>query len=330
MQMIQPDRLSREYRSKLVDASTKSVLITNFAETQQAADFSEPSNCHGYGRIRHFSRETSPGWVENPLPMDPASWRLGLPAGDAIRAQVFQNAACNWRCWYCYVPFNLLSADRAHSDLVPVSNLVDWYLAEQDPAPVLDLSGGQPDLAPEWIPWMMEEIERRGASDRVYIWSDDNLSNDYFWRYLGEDERRRIQRYRNYGKVCCFKGYDPSSFAFNTSAPSELFYEQFALLSRLVKLGLDIYCYATFTSVRSYNVRTQMKDFVDRLQEIDNDLPLRTVPLEIKVYTPVQSRMNTSRTASLRNQWDAIRAWRAELSERFTEAQRSRPVFTKP
>jgi hypothetical protein len=63
----------------------------------QEGDLSEPVNCDGYGRIRHFARAAGPGWPDNPLPIDPAAAALGLPAGMAgIRAQVLQNAACNW------------------------------------------------------------------------------------------------------------------------------------------------------------------------------------------------------------------------------------------
>ena len=51
---------------------------------------------------------------------------------------------------------------------------------------VLDLTGGQPDLVPEWILWMMCELRARGLERKVYVWSDDNLSNDYFWRFLSE------------------------------------------------------------------------------------------------------------------------------------------------
>ena len=63
-------------------------------------DLTAPVNCGGLGRIRHFRRVTSPGWPENSLPIDPAAHALGL--GDRlemIEALVFQNAACNWRCW---------------------------------------------------------------------------------------------------------------------------------------------------------------------------------------------------------------------------------------
>jgi rRNA maturation endonuclease Nob1 len=38
----------------------------------------------------------------------PASRKLGLAEADMMEAQVFQVASCNWRCWYCFVPYELL------------------------------------------------------------------------------------------------------------------------------------------------------------------------------------------------------------------------------
>ena len=45
-----------------------------------------------------------------------------------MRAQVFQNAVCNWRCWWCYVPFELLSGSPKHSAMLAAGQLVDSYL----------------------------------------------------------------------------------------------------------------------------------------------------------------------------------------------------------
>ena len=62
-------------------------------------------------------------------------------------------------------------------------------LSEQEAPPlVIDLTGGQPDITPEWVPWMMEALIDRGLSNHVYLWSDDNLSNDFFWKYLTEEQ----------------------------------------------------------------------------------------------------------------------------------------------
>jgi hypothetical protein len=199
-------------------------------------------------------------------------------------------------------------------------------LDQPDPPRVLDLTGGQPDLIPEWVPWMMRALTNRGLQDCVYLWSDDNLSNDYFWKYLSEDDIAVVAGFRNYGKVACFKGFDSASFAFNTKAAPEVFDRQFDLFARHLKLGLDCYAYATFTTANPAGVVTSMAKFVDRLQTIAELLPLRTIPLEIRVYGPVEPRMRAAHRAALDNQWRAIEVWQAELDRRFTASQRAIPI----
>ena len=107
--------------------------------------------------------------------------------------------------------------------MVFCGKLIDLYIQISDAPKVIDLSGGQPDLTPEWIVWMMRELEKRNLSDKVYLWSDDNLSNDYLLRYLSKDDLEYMRHYRMYGKVCCFKGFDEQSFGFNTQAAPALF-----------------------------------------------------------------------------------------------------------
>ena len=313
---IDTDRFSAKLRAASVDVESRKLLITHFPGSEQESDLSQPANCHGAGRIRHFRRATTVGWPSNPLPIDPAGRALGILTSDVIRAQAFQNAACNWRCWYCFVDFKLLSADPKRAEWLDADTLVARYLDQPNPPQVIDLTGGQPDLVPEWVPWMLEAIETASCSDRVYLWSDDNLSNDYFWRYLSPSQRECIVRSPRYGRVACFKGFSADSFAFNTGAAPELFDRQFRLFERLLGTGMDLYAYATFTTPTTNAIRDHIKSFVDRLQTISERLPLRTVPLEIDVYSPVRGRLNVARDASLRNQWDAIAAWNEEIGMR--------------
>ena len=49
-----------------------------------------------------------------------------------LRTQVFQNAVCNWRCWYCFVDFKLLAASRKHSEWLTPRDLIDLF---ERPAP---------------------------------------------------------------------------------------------------------------------------------------------------------------------------------------------------
>jgi len=323
---INTDKLSAKFREMAIDTDRKALLMTRFTGTKQESDFSVPANCGGFGRVRHFVRGGGGAWPTNPLPIDPASSKLGLAHGEMLRAQVFQNAVCNWRCWYCFVPFNLLAGDRRYSDWLTPGQMIDLYLKEADRPQMIDLSGGQPDLTPEWVPWMMEELVQREMSDAVYLWSDDNLSNDYFWRYLTEHEIESIATYRNYGRVCCFKGFTSESFAFNTAADGALFHQQFDLFGRLKATGMDLYAYATFTTPTSENLEDDVRRFVDRLQQIAENLPLRTIPLEIAVFSPVVDRVNDSRRIAMEYQWRAITTWQEELEKRFSSELRSRPV----
>ena len=319
---IDTDKFSSVLRQKSVDLSSHRLLVTRLAGSEQEGDLSAPPNCNGFGRIRHFRRKTSDVWPTNPLPIDPACKALGLNATDELAAQVFQNASCNWRCWYCYVPFALLNANPAHSSWMSPADLIDLYLRETNQPIVIDLTGGQPDLVPEWVPWMMKELTDRGMADQVYLWSDDNLSNDYFWQYLSENERRVVAEYKNYGKVCCFKGFNPSSFSFNTQASADLFERQFALMDRCISSGIDVYAYATFTTLTKEGIADDMKLFLDRLQSIHPNLPLRLVPLEIQAFSPVVNRMEERHEESVKNQQFAITAWVDELIKRFSSSER--------
>ncbi|BAY95715.1 MULTISPECIES: hypothetical protein [unclassified Tolypothrix] len=327
---INTEALSSRYRAASVNLEGKRLLITNFLNTEQEKDLSEPPNCGGIGRIRHFRRSTSTNWPSNPLPIDPACKALSLASTDTIRAQVFQYAACNWRCWYCYVPFDLLKANPDFSDWLSPTSLINRYLDQPDPPPIIDLTGGQPDLVPEWVPWMMAEIKSRGLERQIYLWSDDNLSNDYFWKYLSDADIELIATYPNYGRVCCFKGFNAESFAFNTRAESALFDQQFHLMKRLLTLGIDLYAYATFTAPSAVGVAEDMRRFVDHLQMLDENLPLRTVPLQIQKFTPVQQRLNQDTYGALQNQQIAIEAWIQELESRYSSDQRACNIANIP
>lgn len=322
LRVIDTAAVSARYRAAAARPEGLRLLVTDFRGSQQEQDLTDPANCDGLGRVRHFRRRTSPGWPPNPLPIDPASRFLSLAPADVLRAQVFQNAVCNWRCWYCFVPFNLLAAHPKHSRWVTADELVDLYLHEPGRAQVIDLSGGQPDLVPEWIPWTMRSLRERGLEGSVYLWSDDNLSNDYFWQYLGDADLELVRTFRGYGRVGCFKGFDAESFAFNTAADPALFDRQFDLFRRLVELGLDVYAYVTLTAPGADCIGDRIARFVDRLQRVSPLLPLRVVPLEVQVFTPVEARLSPARRAALVHQHRAVEAWVRELENRFPAAVR--------
>jgi hypothetical protein len=205
--------------------------------------------------------------------------------------------------------------------------LIELYVSEQSPPPVIDLTGGQPDLTPEWIPWMMRALEDKGLREKVYLWSDDNLSNDYFHRYLSAGDKRLIADWPMYGRVGCFKGIDPESFSFNTAAEPDGFEQQFTLFRRMLETGIDLYAYATFPTPNPSSIKTRLSSFVDRLQRIHPNLPLRTVPLEINSsLTPTSLRVKAAQESATQIQHKVVECWLEELDSRFDAGARATPI----
>jgi hypothetical protein len=101
-------------------------------------------------------------------------------------------------------------------------------------------------------------------------------------------------------------------------------------MRRVLTLGLDVYGYVTLTSPESDALADHMARFVDRLQQMDVNLPLRLIPLEIRQFNPVTSRMDDQRRASLNVQQDAIAAWNFELESRFDAELRTSAITTVP
>ena len=208
-----------------------------------------------------------------------------------------------------------------------MDELLDLYLSESNRPRLIDLSGGQPDLVPEWSLWFIQAAEKRGLLDKLYVWSDDNLSNDYLWKYLQPDQIAYLATCRRYGRVGCFKGFDDLSFSFNTKASPDLFLQQFELMRRLVAAGFDVYGYVTLTAPHSSSLHRKMADFVDRLQEIIHPLfPLRTVPLRIIPFSPTEDRIGQEQARALDIQEQAILAWSEELRRRFSKIELAKQI----
>lgn len=323
---IDTDALSQKYRDIAIDINRKALSITNYNNSEQEKDLTEPPNCKGFGRIRHFKLKASDNWPLNPLPIVPAKKYLNLNASDEIRAQVFQNSICNWRCWYCYVDFKLLKGDKRFSKFLTCDDLLDLHQNELNPPKLIDLSGGQPDLTPEWVPWMIEAIKKRNLDDKILLWSDDNLSNDFFWKYLSDSQIASIASYKMYARVCCFKGIDETSFTINTKAAPQLFSRQLELFERLLKTGIDLYAYITLTAPSKTNFEKNVPQFLDNIQKINEKFPLRIVPLKIFEFTPSKNRNEFDKPDLLLGQQKAVEIWMKELQSRFTIEELTKPI----
>lgn len=321
--IVDPDQFGTRLRARLF-RSDGAVLIARLQDSSESADDYTDVNADGYGRVRVFRkylmhlapREASTG----PLPL-----LRGHPYEPVVRTQVFQIAGCNWRCWYCFVDDDRLGASLRTASYFFPDELVAMYRAELDPPRVLDLSGGQPDLVPEWALETARSLRRRGLAREVLLWCDDNLSSFDIFNRLSQDELQELAAYPGHSRVGCFKGFDEQSFVFNTRAPSTYFSRQFDVMRKFIEAGFDMYAYATFTAPSGHCSRDLMSRFVDRLCAIHPKLPLRTVPLRIKPFTVTRSRMGTSEADSMDEQEVAGTLWTEELERRFARDELQAP-----
>jgi hypothetical protein len=102
--------------------------------------------------------------------------------------------------------------------------------------------------------------------------------------------------------------------------------QQLSLFRRYIELGIDLYAYATFTTPNTSNIKEDMSRFVDDLQRIRVNLPLRVVPLEIQNFAPMKSRVREEQKRAMQNQWSAIGCWQSELERRFSESERTQRI----
>ena len=313
------DSHTRHLRKHATNLERGELLVASLTNTEQERDLTKKPNCNGYGRIRHFRRNENPNWPPDPLPIDPGRKKLGLPESDIALAQVFQIGACNLQCWYCFVDDRLLTTNLNHSKFLSADELIRLYIEENDPPQIIDLSGGHPEIVPEWVPWMMRALTRKSIEGSTYLWSDDNLSVDFLWQYLDEKDLSLVREYRNYGRVGCFKGFDAKSFSFNTGASPDLFERQFFIMKKLISLGIDMYGYVTLTAPNTNKLESRMSEFIDRLQEVDYYLPLRVVPLEIKEYFANTSRIKPIHLQAIQIQFAVVDEWLTQLNKRYNE-----------
>jgi len=129
-----------------------------------------------------------------------------------------------------------------------------------------------------------------------------------------------------YARVCCFKAIDELSFSLNTKASPELFEKQFELCKSLLELGIDIYFYITLTSPSTTDFEKAIPVFLDKVQAIHPNLPLRIVPLEIQEFTPVKPRMNETTNDLIVGQYKAMDVWKSELQRRFSSDLLTTPI----
>jgi len=326
--IVDPEVITNRLREKAIKIDERKILISNFLGSSQEGDIKAGINCKGFGRMRTTAIEPEPGWVKTTLPHEPASFKLGISIKDLELSQIFQSAVCNYNCWFCYVDPRLLRGSFQWARFFSTDELLDMFLIEEVKPKIITLTGGQPDITPEWTPWMMEGLIKKGLENQYYLWLDDNLSTDFAWKYLTNAQWELMKNYKNFGRVGCLKSFCEEGFYENTGLHPKFFIKQIDILNRLIKSGLDIYGYIILTIESLSDIHKKVSDFMDFLQnKIHHNILLRIIPLQIKIYTPTQKKLTKSRENALKNQFVVLSVWQEEIYKRYSRAQILKPIY---
>jgi uncharacterized Fe-S cluster-containing radical SAM superfamily protein len=217
----------------------------------------------------------------------------------------------------------MLSGNDAVSEWLSPGEMIQRYLSEADRPQIIDLSGGSPDLVPEWIGWTMDALESMPLAGSVYLWSDDNLSSDLLMSAELRPLLERMERYAGYGRVCCLKGFDASSFTFSTGVPGDEFGSQLRRLRSYLTTSIDLYGYITLVCPPGRDHRGKIRRLMDELQTMQEQFIGRVVPLRIEKFSTMTTRLDHTRSDALRHQDEVVESWLEELSSRSV-----RPIWS--
>lgn len=222
-----------------------------------------------------------------------------------ISAQV---GLCNFHCWYCYVPEDILRGARVQS--LTSEQLVESYLkirandkAQGLESNVLRISGGEPFLAPDLVLECLEYIQKIGLQEEVFVWSETNLSpfikegadqSTLVETWLQEQGKtlEDLARFNNFALHPCLHGITPLNLAQTTLVGAEFFDRLVEAFRTLVDHRIDIY--PTISSNTSPS--EGLEHLFWKLKTINEKLPLRFALIEDDLdYPPVDERLSRER-----------------------------------
>lgn len=320
-----PLALGERMRDRLWIPESKSVLVSKIPQEELEGSTHAYINCDGYGIVRKSTTQRSE-WPDIDILPGLVPSKLEIPPEEAEWTQIFRIAGCNLRCWYCFVDFRFLKGDPNLGSFFSAPQLMDKYQEEEFQPKTIYLTGGQPDLVPEWTVSMMEEMEKRELDKDHFLWQDDNLSTYALFDQLSEAQLDYIASFKNYARATCLKGISPESFYANTGASPRFFDTQIDILKKLVASGIDVYTYITLLSQSLDHAKTEIPQLMDRLRtEVHENMPLRVIPSKVVEFPQTTKRVGETEEEMLANQKALLEIWQDELGRRYNVDEISKP-----
>lgn len=331
MKGYDPIARALKLRESMLDLPGKRILLANFSGTAQAKDIATHARfADDVFRAKVYTKPEERGLnLFRGEPALVAAQKLAIPGRECNAVFLGQINGCNLNCWQCYVDRVNRSGSQKYGRFYSAEEYLTQFLVwsrrnqnsrnPDDKLNILRISGGEVFIVPEFIYWVVDAVERFGLTEYLYIWVDCNLStNDFFWNYLTDEQRKKISEFRNIGFCVCYKGIDEDNLFEITGANPDYFMSQFAMHRRLIDEGLDVYSYVYPLVSSVKGLRGRLIRFMELLaKEVDGYAPLRLAMPETKIYGPTEKNLTPSRRRALANQWEAMKIWRAELLRRF-------------
>jgi len=188
-----------------------------------------------------------------------------------------QLSGCTYGCNYCYVPLEINLANPNLGRYFSPKEIIDSFLLirekSETPINVLRISGGEPTtIVPEIIIDIYAVLEKKDKND-VYLWIDTNLSTTRFLEKV-ENDLKDVMQKRNVGIVGCFKGVSKEDFSLITGVAPQFYKNQFETAKMFLDFGADFYVYLP-ALVYENNIEQKIEIFVERLKNLNKNLPLR-------------------------------------------------------
>jgi uncharacterized Fe-S cluster-containing radical SAM superfamily protein len=212
--------------------------------------------------------------LEYQNPAYSAAHRLKGDPKDFNRVFAVQLSGCTFDCNFCYVPPEVNVASPNFGNFFSSKEIIEHFIKarekSKEPINVLRITGGEPTIIPEIIIEIYDKLERIPGT---YLWIDTNLSIAKNLLKF-ESDLKDIMQKKNVGVVGCFKGVSKEDFSIVTGAKLEFYETQFEVAKLYLDWKTDFYIYLP-ALVYENNIEKKMEWFVNRLQELNKDLPLR-------------------------------------------------------
>lgn len=304
-------------RDNVYKESDGSALFANLLNTKEAIDSYHQINHEGFGRIRNFK------YFSFHIKTDILDRRRFLRLNEAgkwcnqFQSQVFQIGVCPLRCRYCFVDKENLDGTNPYSKFLKPIEVLQMFLESWPNVRNLDLSGGSPDLCPEFLFELLTEIERANLKGKMTIWVESNLDINYYSK-LSRNKLEYIVTFPNFHLLCSLKGWDSSSVAYNTRNTTS-FDLQLEGLHFFHQQNFPFSVYLVFIGHKIAD-NQEVAALYSQLKRISCELPERCIPLYIKKFH-AQGKSGSEFTNTYDEQKRAANWWDAQILNDRKEAE---------